>query len=59
MLETQRVDARSHSGRNVHQLEICLAIPARLRALNENAQNGQIESVPSAAIDDELSSPAR
>jgi hypothetical protein len=58
MLETQRVDARSHFVRNVHQLEISLAIPARFRALNENAQNGQIESVPSAAIDDELSSPA-
>jgi hypothetical protein len=59
VLETQRVDARPHFRRHVDQLEISLLIATDLGALNEHAQDREIDPIPRAAIDYELAPATR
>lgn len=59
MLETQRVNAGPHFGGHVDQLEVSLLITTNLGALNEHAQNREIDPIPGAAIDNELSPATR
>ena len=58
MFETQCVDAGPHFGVNVDQLKACLTISTNFRALNEHAQNREIDPIPGATIDDEFASTA-
>src|SRR6266567_3318175 len=59
MVEPQRLNARPNLLRHVHEREVGLTLGTRLRALNERAQEAQVDPLPRAAVHHEFALPAR